>query len=269
MVKWSRWMGFQEIQELVCTSTRDGSLEPVLFYHPGGEKPVPLVVGLHTWSYDRHNQVEEMLPLCRERGWGLLLPEFRGANLASNPRVREAGGSPIAIQDIIDGVDMVSERFPIDRNAVFLLGGSGGGHMSLLAAASTPTRWRGVSVWVPITDLAAWHHQQPEYAPNIAACCGGNPSASEEVDREYCERSPLFQASVLSEVVLSLHHGRFDPLVPYSHSWNLAQELERRGSKRFFFEIFDGAHDIHYDTAFCWFDGLLRMEVSRVGLLTG
>jgi len=262
-------MGYQEIQELVCTSTRDGSQEPVLFYHPGGEVPVPLVVGLHTWSYDRHNQVEGMLPLCRERGWGLLLPEFRGANLASNPRAGQAGGSPVAIQDIIDSVTMVSERFPIDRNAVFLLGGSGGGHMSLLAAAAAPARWRGVSAWVPITDLAAWHHQQAEYAPHIAACCGGVPGDSEEVDREYLERSPIFQVGALSEVTLSLHHGRFDPVVPYSHSWNLAQQLERKGSKRFYFEIFDGAHDIHYDTAFCWFDGLLRREASLVEHLTG
>jgi dipeptidyl aminopeptidase/acylaminoacyl peptidase len=262
-------MGFQEIQEIVCTSSRDGSPEPLLFFHPGGETLVPLVVGLHTWSYDRFNQVEEMLPLCRERGWGLLLPEFRGANLVSNPRARQAGGSSLAIQDIVDGVTMVSERYPIDLNALFLLGGSGGGHMSLLVAASAPVLWKGVSSWVPITDLAAWHEQQPEYAPNIAACCGGKPGDSEEVDREYRGRSPLSRVGALSEVTLSLHHGRFDPVVSYSHSWNLAQELERNGSKRFFFEIFDGGHDIHYDTAFRWFDGLLRNENALEGHLTG
>jgi dipeptidyl aminopeptidase/acylaminoacyl peptidase len=262
-------MNHPEIKEITCISSRDGSPEPVLLYHPGGETSVPLVVGLHTWSYGRYNQVEGMLPLCRERGWGLLLPEFRGPNLNSNPRARQAGGSPIAIQDIFDAVELVSQRYPIDQNALLLLGGSGGGHMSLLVAATAPALWRGVSSWVPITDLAAWHDQQPDYATNIAACCGGVPGASQEVDREYRERSPLLRAEALSEVTLSLHHGRFDPVVSYSHSWQLAQQLEQCGAARFFFEIFDGAHDIHYDTAFRWFDGLLMTDNNQGGRLTG
>jgi hypothetical protein len=33
-------------------------------------------------------------------------------------------------------------------------------------------------------------------------------------------------------------------------------ELESHGAERFFFEIFDGGHDIHYDKAFSWFDRL-------------
>ena len=219
-------MAIRGIEEIICLSSCDGSPESSLVYHPGGEVPVPLVVGLHTWSYDRHNQVEGMLPLCRERGWALLLPEFRGASLASNPRARQAGGSAIAIQDISDAVAAVSGRYPVNRDALFLLGGSGGGHMSLLVAASAPTLWKGVSSWVPITDLPAWHDQNPEYAHHIAACCGGAPGTSEEVDREYRERSPIDQVEALSKVNLSLHHGRFDTVVPYSHSWNLALELE-------------------------------------------
>ena len=256
-------MGFGKMKEIICVSSRDGSRETVLFFHPGGDAPVPLVVGLHTWSYDRYNQVEGMLPLCRERGWALLLPEFRGPNLVSNPRARQAGGSSTAIQDVLDGVELVSRSSPVDRAAMFLVGGSGGGHMSLLTAAQAPTLWRGVSAWVPITDLALWHGQNAEYAPGVAACCGGDPGCSEEVDREYRERSPLFRVEALAKVTLSLHHGRFDPVVPYSHSWNLARELERTGARRFFFEIFDGGHDIHYQTAFRWFDGLLGADQYR------
>jgi dipeptidyl aminopeptidase/acylaminoacyl peptidase len=262
-------MGIQGIEEIICHSSCDGSPEPLLVYHPGGATPVPLVVGLHTWSYDRFNQVEGMLPLCRERGWALVLPEFRGPNLTSNLRARQAGGSALAIQDIIDAVAEVSQRHPVSADAVFLLGGSGGGHMSLLVAASAPKLWRGVSSWVPITDLPAWHGQNPEYAHHIAACCGGAPGASEDVDREYRERSPLTMVEALSKVNLSLHHGRFDPVVPYSHSWNLAQELERRSASRFFFDIFDGEHDIRYDAAFRWFDALLKQENHQGGRLTG
>jgi len=262
-------MVFPEIKEIECISSRDGSAEPSLFYHPGGSAPVPLVVGLHTWSYDRYNQVDGMLPLCRERGWGLLLPEFRGANLVANPRARQAGGSSLAIQDVVDAVQLVSDRYPIVRDAVFLLGGSGGGHASLLAAANAPTLWRGVSSWVPITDLVAWHGQNPDYTPHIAACCGGDPGTSVAVDREYRERSPISHVESLSKVNLSLHHGRFDKVVSFSHSWNLALELERLGAERFFFDIFDGEHDIRYPVAFRWFDSLLKNSNDQGGRLTG
>ncbi len=255
--------------ELSITSTLDGSSEKSLFHFPKGRVDVPLVIGLHTWSYNRFNQVEQILPYCRERGWALLLPEFRGPNLSSNPRARQACASPYARQDILDALDRVAAEYAIDSEKVFILGGSGGGHMALMMAAHAPDLWKGVSAWVPITDLAAWHGENPEYAGHVAACCGGTPGSCPEVDMEYRDRSPLTHARELTSVNLSLHHGRFDPLVPYSHSWKLALELEKLGAERFFFEIFDGEHDIHYERAFHWFDMLLGRE-ERVGKkLTG
>ena len=52
--------------ELNIASTIDGSMEPSLFYYPEGCGNVPLVVGLHTWSAERTNQVSRMLPFCKE-----------------------------------------------------------------------------------------------------------------------------------------------------------------------------------------------------------
>ncbi len=255
--------------ELSIISTLDGSTEKSLFWFPDGRTGVPLVIGLHTWSYNRFNQVEQMLPYCRERGWALLLPEFRGPNLSSNPRARQACASPYARQDILDALERVSADYPIDSDRVFLLGGSGGGHMALLMAAHSPGLWKGVSAWVPITDLAAWHGENPDYAPHVAACCGGSPGSDPEVDREYRDRSPVTFVKELASVNLSLHHGRFDQVVHYRHSLNLAQKLEEQGADRFFFEIFDGEHDIHYERAFCWFDRLLGSEEKMGKKLTG
>lgn len=259
----------EDVTEITHISSRDGGREPALFYHPGGADPVPLVVGLHTWSYDRYNQLEGMLPFCRERGWALLLPEFRGPNLSTNPRARQAGGSPLAVTDILESVEAAASRYPIDRDALFLVGGSGGGMMALLAAAEAPKLWKGVSSWVPITDLAAWHAENPEYAPHVAACCGGVPGASDEVDRQYRQRSPISHAAQLARATLSVHHGRFDPLVSWRHSWRLALELERLGAQRFFFEIFDGEHDLRYAVAFRWFEGLRKNDNNQGGRLTG
>jgi len=254
-------------KEITVKSSLDSSPEKSLFYLPD-DKNIPLVIGLHTWSFDRNNQLKALLPLCQKRGWALLLPEFRGPNIVTNPRAKEACASRLARQDIIDALDYVSKQHPIDKNNIFLLGGSGGGHMALMMASSAPTRFRAISSWCPITDLAAWHDQNAGYAPGIEACCGGKPGTSPEVDKEYRERSPLFQVAKMASANLSVHHGRFDKSVPYSHTINLARELEKLGPKNFFFEIFDGGHDILYEDAFRWFDKLARPETKQEKQLT-
>lgn len=246
----------------------DSSPEKSWCYFPDDKKNIPLVIGLHTWSCERSNQLKNLRPLCQARGWALLLPEFRGPNLVNNPRAPQACASRLAKQDIIDALDSVLKQYPLDKNNVFLLGGSGGGHMALMMAAYAPTRFRAVSAWCPITDLAAWHGQNAAYAPHIEACCGGPPGASPEIDREYRERSPLFHAAVMTNANLSVHHGRFDASVPYSHTVNLALEIEKLGPKSFFFEIFDGGHDLLYDTAFNWFDKLAEPDEKREKQLT-
>ena len=258
-----------DVKDISFTSSSDGSRQQALLFLPEGVQYAPLVVGLHTWSYDRFNQLEMMLPHCRERRWRLLLPEFRGPNLMTNPHVPEAGGSAFAIQDVLDAVALVNQRYELSTAPRLMLGGSGGGHMALLVAAKSPTFWTGVSSWVPITDLVAWYQENPDYAPHIAAFCGGVQGAAVDVDRQYRQRSPLNFVQELVGVPLSVHHGRFDPVVPYRHSWRLAQALEEAGAKNFFFEIFPGGHEIKYREAFAWFDGLVRAAVNEDVQLTG
>jgi predicted esterase len=86
---------------------------------------------------------------------------------------------------------------------------------------------------------------------------------------EYRERSPLSFVKQLSAVNLYVHHGRHDPIVHYSHSLRLALELEKLDAERFFFEIFDGGHDIHYDMAFAWFDRLAGDGAESGAVLSG
>ncbi len=254
--------------ELKIKSSIDGSEENNLIFFPKKGQNVPLLVGLHTWSYDRFNQIEEMLPRCQQRGWALLLPEFRGPNLTTNPRAKQACASKLAMQDIIDALDFVLENYPISSDKVFLFGGSGGGHMSLMMSAYAPERWRAVSSWCPITDLAIWHEQNKNYAHHIAACCGGNPGINPEIDNQYAQRSPMSYIENLKNVNLAVHHGRFDKSVPYSHTLNLAIALEKYNPEHFFFEIFDGGHDIHYDRAFNWFDTFTDKALSKAIELT-
>jgi len=255
-------------EEIAVESTLEGSLEPSLLWMPPGDAPPEaLVVGLHTWSADRFNQREAMLPFCEARGWGLLLPEFRGPNLTSNPRALEAAGGPPARRDVLDATRYVlATRFAGRTPARFLVGGSGGAHMALQVAGREAFRWDAVSSWCPITDLAAWQGENPRYRPHIEAVCGGEPGASAGVDARYREKSPLHVARELAAVRLQLAHGRHDPSVPYTHGWRMAQAIEAFQPAHFYFHLFNGGHEAHLDAAFRFFEETLRRENTRTGL---
>jgi dipeptidyl aminopeptidase/acylaminoacyl peptidase len=252
-----------KMTEIEVVSTIDGSPEKSLLWFPEGQTNVPLVTGLHTWSADRFNQVETMLPFCMERKWALILPEFRGPNLDTNPRALQACASNMAKQDVIDAVSFVTRSKSVDKENIFLIGGSGGGHMSLMMAAYAPELWKGVSSWVPVTDLAAWHGENQKYARHVEACCGGKPGASEKTDRFYAEKSPLSYITELLKANIFVHHGRYDNSVPYTHTARLARIMESAGASTFYFEIFDGAHELLCDEGFKWFDYLYCGKKSR------
>ena len=255
------------MREILVASSIDGTKQPSLFFHPGAGTPAPLVVGLHTWSYDRFNQEKNYLPLCREYGFALLLPEFRGANLEGNPRRAEACGTELARQDVIDAVGYVCENFAVDRDNIFLLGCSGGGHMALLAAETKPRLFRAVEVWCPVSDLVKWHIYQTEcdggYARHIEACLGGSP---EELPEEYVRRSPARHTELLKDLPVSIHHGRHDEVVPFRHSVELAESVEAAGNRRVYLDVFDGGHEQKPAHSFEWFAKLAGQREKAVKL---
>ncbi len=246
--------------EILIKSSVDGGLEPSLFYKATCEGR-PLLVGLHTWSFDRFNQVENLLPIAEKYNFNLLLPEFRGKNLSTNPRATEACGSLIAKCDVKDAIDFVCQDGYIDKESIFLLGLSGGGHMALLVAAMWPELFRAVGAYVPITDLNKWCDENINYRSHVYACTGGD---SEEMKL----RSPISYVDSLSLANLKIFHGKYDNVVPASHSINLYLEiLKHNPTSRTFLDIFDGGHEIDLNTAMYWF--LSQYEEKNITEVTG
>lgn len=250
--------------EIDFPSPADGSRQPALLAVPEGPGKCPLVVGLHTWSFDRYNQIENYLPLCRQRGWGLLLPEFRGPNLAGNPNRSTACGSKAIRQDIAASVRHVLSNFRIDPTRVFLLGCSGGGLAALLTASEEPDLFAAVDVWCPVTNLVSWHrfHKgRDHYAEDLEYFLGGTPITAAA---EYAERSPVSHIEKLKDLPLSLHHGRSDDLVPESDSEAFVQRMKTIGAKNFYYDFFDGGHEQFPEQSFAWFErrGRLAGDVS-------
>ena len=242
------------MKELQIKSSLDGTLQPSLYYPPQTDATVPLVVGLHTWSYDRFNQRDTYLPLCYRFGCALLLPEFRGPNLASNPLKLNACGNRLARQDIIDAIHYVCHETPIDKRNIFLLGCSGGGQAALLTAEDAPEIFRAVDVWCPVINLAAWYRHlvatDQHYYHDMDACLGGTPEACQE---EYVSRSPASHFAKLKNLAVSIHHGRHDTLIPYKHSADFVAKLEETGNDHVYFDVFDGGHEQFPSHSFEWF----------------
>jgi len=245
--------------ELKIKSTLDETMQPNLFWEADTSNgPKPLIVGLHTWSANRFNQVKAMLPWAMELGWHLVLPEFRGHNEPRNPKPMEACGSHLAKQDIIDAVDYIKANYKVDTDNIFIVGGSGGGHMALLMAGYAPELWRAVASFCPITDVEAWYHEKhnnpygAKYAKDIVACCGGEPGP--DTYAEYKYRSPLTYAAEIARSNTSIWTGVFDPSVPSHHGYDMFNAIyPKYNDARVFLHMFDGRHDMSLKWAEEWF----------------
>ena len=232
-------------QELLIPSSLDGSLQPSLFYRASAPNR-PLLVGLHTWSYDRFNQIDNMLPFCEENDFNLLLPEFRGKNTPKNPHCTEACGSMLARTDVKDAIDYVVKNEQADAENVFLLGLSGGGHMALLMCGFCPAYFKAVGAFVPITDLKKWTEENEGYKKHVLACC-------EHSEAEMLARSPISYIDEIARANVKIFHGKYDPVVPVSQSERLYRAIfERHPEARVFLDIFDGKHEIDMHAAAHW-----------------
>lgn len=230
--------------EILVKSTLDGSLQPSLLYRASAPGR-PLLVGLHTWSYDRFNQIENMLPYAEELDFNLLLPEFRGPNLLSNQDAKNACASPIARRDIKDAIDYVIENEGVDKDNVFLLGLSGGGHMALMMAGYCPEYFKAIGAFVPICNLAKWAEENAGYKPHILACCGS--------ESEMLRRSPVSYIDTIARANLKIFHGKYDSCVPVTQSVELYDMIFKSNPRaRVFLDIFDGGHEIDMKSAMYW-----------------
>lgn len=208
------------------TSTRDGSAQPGYLYVPPAAKDrkVPLLVALHSWSFGceftRSPGAFGLLESAK-RGWAFYYPHFRGPN--NRP---EACGSDLAVQDIVDGIAYAKARANIDPDRIYLLGGSGGGHMALLMAGRHPEIWAGVVAGCPISDVGRWHAEtsamtngNARYARMLEAVCGGAPR--ERLD-EYRHRSPVTWLAAAKGVPIQIqtgiHDGHHGNSVPVGHA---------------------------------------------------
>ena len=217
-------------ERLEITSTADGTSQPSWFVAAKGDAPRPMLVFLHAWSSSLDTFDYTPWPtLAAERNWHILMPNFRGPN-----HTPEACGSALARQDVLDSVDAVCRTRAIDTKRVFLAGTSGGGHMAMVMAGHAPERWAGVSAWVGISDVAAWHAETKaadrKYYKDIEKVVGGAPGSGEAIEADLRYRSPVHHLAAAKDVPLDLCAGVHDGhtgSVPIHHTLDAFNAVAR------------------------------------------
>ena len=228
----------EEVREIRYFSDGDNSEQPAFFAPATSAEPRPLVIALHTWSFGYDNGGKEgYFAECAKRDWHCIFPHFRGPNWH-----KDACGSDLVVADLKCAVEFVKANYSVDPDRVFLVGGSGGGHASLLMAGRYPQLWSAVSSWCPISDVAKWHAQcscftnrNSEYARHIFDACGGDPRQDTAVYADAMHRSPVtYLPSAAGKVIVDVGTGIHDGhsgSVPVSHTLEafncLADECDR------------------------------------------
>ena len=234
-------------EELYIKSTLDGTEQPSLFFQAEGDDPRPLIVGLHTWSSDRTNCIHYLLSFAEKQNFHLLLPEFRGPNFPNidHPEVR--CGSEHAKRDVKDAIDHIVATRKVDRENMFLIGLSGGGHMAMLMAGYCPEYFRAIASLAGISDLGKWQEEcvgeMVHYAKHIEGCVGNDKE-------ELLRRSAISYIDTIAKANIKLFHGRWDDVVPPHHSIDLFTKVsEKYPQAKIYLDIFNGVHQ--YEETLC------------------
>ncbi len=198
------------LEKITYPCSIDNSFQPAFRLLASGTSPRPLLVALHTWSCTCETGIERYTELCRQKNWHLIYPDFRGPN-----NTPQACGSDLVVADIADAAIYMQKNFAVDSSRVYLSGGSGGGHATLLVAGRRPELWAAASAWCPISDIAAWHRECLDtrhhgYAEQIELACGGSPLNKAAAWQEALKRSPLTYLQNASGVPLDISTGIHD-----------------------------------------------------------
>jgi cephalosporin-C deacetylase-like acetyl esterase len=202
-------------------SSYDNKMQKALVYYAKSKEARPLVVALHTWS----NTFQNSASYCRfaqKADVHLIGPDFRGKNTVGNPL---SMGSDAAVADIVSAVEWMKKQVKVDPERIYIIGGSGGGHMALLMAGRHPEIWAGVSAWCPISDLKKWcaFHKGKGYGSHIIRNLNGDPRSNEAAAKAAAQRSPVTWLHRAKEVAVDIATGIHDGhkgSVPISETFN-------------------------------------------------
>lgn len=153
----------------------------------------------------------------RQEGYLAASLDYRGSSGYGHAN-RTYAYRQMGVSDVDSGLpflDLLVERYGVDRRRIGIYGGSYGGFFTIMALFRHPGRYAAGVALYPVTD---WAHYNQGYTSRIL---NGAPYQDEDA---YRRSSPVYYAAGLTDA-LQIQHGLVDGNVQIQDSFRLAQML--------------------------------------------
>ncbi|WP_328423808.1 S9 family peptidase [Streptomyces sp. NBC_00443] len=194
-----------------------------------GDTPLPVLLdpygGPHASRVVAAHNAHLTSQWFADQGFAVIVADGRGTP-GRSPAWEKAVKDDIAaivVQDQVDALHALAERFPLDLTRVAIRGWSFGGYLAGLAALRRPDVFHAAVVGAPVTDLRLYDtHYQERYV--------GHPDEQPEV---YRRNSLIDDAGLVDPAEphrpMMIVHGLADDNVVVAHSLRLSSALLAAG----------------------------------------
>jgi len=209
-------------------SELDGNKQKAYFYQSTLKKASPLIISLHPWR-GSYSQFDSLSILCKKLNINYIHPDFRGPN-----NNLKACCSDLALNDIEESITYAVRHANVDTSKIYLIGGSGGGHATLMMYMKSNSKIKKYSSWAAVSDLYQWYEEckisgNKKALSEILACTNSTENNINHL--LFKEKSPIYYntpANKQQTSELTIYAGIFDGVasgLQITHSINFYNKL--------------------------------------------
>lgn len=219
--------------EVKKTEQKDLKLD--LYFNPSKKTPSPLLVFIHGGGW-KGGKPSDYHYYCLK----FAALDYTVATITY--RFSQEAKYPAAVEDVVDAIKWLrshAEEYGIDPNRIALIGGSAGGHLSMLVGYT----WKdlaadGKSPIKAVVDLYGPTDLTTDFAINTKVVIDFIGKPYDQAAESYKEASPLFQLDANDPPTL-VFQGTIDDIVPVEQSDILVEKLKELGIPHHY-EKFEG-----------------------------
>lgn len=220
-----------EPEAVVVTADDGGQIHARLFRAQSDDREPRLICWLHGGPTDQW-QVTFMprIAYWRAQGWHVLVPDHRGST-GHGRQYQQALNGRWGELDVADTAAMLRHAHDAGwarPQRTVLMGASAGGFTVLGVLARHPDLAAAAVVSYPVSDLADLAERSHRFERHSTCSLVGPPGESDEIDRRYRDRSPVWFAPSIRTPLL-VFHGDADPVVPVGQSRVLVERIRAAG----------------------------------------
>ncbi len=241
----------------IAYRARDGQIIPAYLTLPAGDSSsLPAIVLPHGGPETRNAKgFDPLVQFLAAEGYAVLQMNYRGS-LGYGARFAAAGVGQwggVVHNDITDGARWLIEERIADPARVCIVGSSFGGYAALLGAARESQWYACAASFAGMSDLLA----MAEYTERLQDAEIWRLRLGENA-RALWQMSPMARARAV-ETPVWMMHGRYDAVVPFSHSRRFARALRQSGKVHHLLERADCDHEMSIESCrFAYFTELAR-----------